>query len=106
MTRLRAIRTVAAVLVFCLLVVGGLASAQSIAHESHHAHHQKATHGTVLCSWMCAAGQVLDGASAPDLAQYALETFADDFLFLFTPHTALDSVTSRGPPSRSRTSLT
>lgn len=50
-------------LVFSMLVVGGLASAQSITHESHHAHHQKATHGTVLCSWICAAGQVFEAAA-------------------------------------------
>lgn len=50
-------RALACVLVFCILAIGGLASAQSITHESHHAHHQKATHGTALCSWMCAAGQ-------------------------------------------------
>jgi len=50
-------QSLALVLVLCLLAVGGLASAQSISHETHHAHHHKATHGTVLCTWMCAAGQ-------------------------------------------------
>jgi hypothetical protein len=49
-------RVLAASLVLCILVTGGLASAQSIAHDSHHSHHQKATHNTVICSWMCAAG--------------------------------------------------
>ena len=53
-------RSLACLLVVSLLVIGGFASAQSLTHESQHAHHQKATHGTVLCSWMCAAGQVLD----------------------------------------------
>lgn len=47
---------VAVLLVFSVIGVSGFASAQSITHESHHSHHQKATHGTVLCSWMCAAG--------------------------------------------------
>lgn len=98
MNRLRAKQAVAALLVFCVLVVGGLASAQSITHESHHAHHQKATHGTVLCSWMCAAGQVLDGASAPDLIERSPVTIADESVFLFTPQIVLDSPTSRGPP--------
>jgi len=46
--------------VLCVLAVGGLAQAQSVEHAGHHAHHQAATHGTVLCSWMCAAGTVLD----------------------------------------------
>lgn len=49
-------------LVLCILAVGGLAQAQSAEHSGHHAQHQAATHGTVLCSWMCAAGTVLDSA--------------------------------------------
>ena len=54
-------RTVLSVaLVLCILVVGGLAQAQSAEHAGHHAQHQTATHGTLLCSWMCAAGTVLD----------------------------------------------
>ena len=50
-------RSLAGLLVISLLVIGGFASAQALTHESQHSHHQKATHGTVLCSWMCAAGQ-------------------------------------------------
>lgn len=49
-------------LVLCVLAVGGLAQAQSVEHVGHHTQHQAATHGTVLCSWMCAAGTVLDTA--------------------------------------------
>jgi hypothetical protein len=48
------------VLVLCVLSVGGLAQAQAAEHAGHHAQHQAATHGTLLCSWMCAAGTVLD----------------------------------------------
>ena len=47
-------------LVLCILAVSGIAQAQSAEHAGHHAQHQAATHGTVLCSWMCAAGTVLD----------------------------------------------
>ena len=47
-------------LILCILAVGGLAQAQSAEHAGHHAQHQAATHGTLLCSWMCAAGTVLD----------------------------------------------
>ena len=50
-------QSLALLLAVCLVTVGGLASAQSISHESHHAHHDKAAHATVLCNWMCAAGQ-------------------------------------------------
>lgn len=46
-------------LVLCVLAIGGLAQAQSAEHAGHHAQHQAATHGTLLCSWMCAAGTVL-----------------------------------------------
>ncbi len=46
--------------VLCVLAIGGIAQAQSAEHAGHHAQHQAATHGTVLCSWMCAAGTVLD----------------------------------------------
>jgi hypothetical protein len=55
-----ACRFISIVLVLCVLSIGGLAQAQSVEHAGHHAHHQAATHGTVLCSWMCAAGTVLD----------------------------------------------
>ena len=51
------------VLVLCVLAVGGLAQAQAAEHAGHHAQHQSATHGTLLCSWMCAAGTVLDSAT-------------------------------------------
>ncbi len=56
------LKFVSILLVFCVLSVGGLAQAQLVEHAGHHAHHQAATHGTVLCSWMCAAGEVLDSA--------------------------------------------
>lgn len=49
-------------LVLCVLALGGLAHAQSAEHAGHHAQHQAATHGTLLCSWMCAAGAGLDTA--------------------------------------------
>lgn len=47
-------------LVVCVLAIGGLAQAQAAEHAGHHAQHQAATHGTLLCSWMCAAGTVVD----------------------------------------------
>jgi hypothetical protein len=47
------------VLVLCVLAVGGLAQAQFAEHAGHHEQHQAATHGTLLCSWVCAAGTVV-----------------------------------------------
>jgi len=54
------LKVLSIVIVICVLSVGGLAQAQSVEHAGHHAHHQASTHGTVLCSWMCDAGTVLD----------------------------------------------
>jgi hypothetical protein len=56
------LKCLAILLVLCVLSVGGLAQAQSVEHAGHHAQHQAATHGTLFCSWMCAAGTVLDTA--------------------------------------------
>jgi len=56
-------RSVAVGLTVCLLLLSGLVYPQTVAHAAHHAHHQAATHATALCSWMCAAGQVLEGVA-------------------------------------------
>jgi hypothetical protein len=93
------LKFVAILLVLCVLSVGGLAQAQSVEHAGHHAHHQAATHGTVLCSWMCAAGTILDSAVVPfqsELSPIALITFpnsADLSIELCQPSP------SRAPPS-------
>jgi hypothetical protein len=99
MNRFLAKRALAVLLVLCVLSVGGLAQAQSVEHAGHHAHHQAATHGTLLCSWMCAAGTVLDTAVVTfqaELSPIALVTL---------PHFAQPSIeacqtsSSRAPPS-------
>jgi hypothetical protein len=99
MNRIHAKRALAVLLVLCILVVGGWAQAQSVEHAGHHAHHRAATHGTVLCSWMCAAGVVLDSAEVTfqaELSPIALITL---------PHFAQPSIElcqpspSRAPPS-------
>jgi len=86
-------------LVLCVLSVGGLAQAQSVEHAGHHAHHQAATHSTVLCSLMCAAGTVLDSTIVSfqaDLNPIALVTLS---------HSAHPSIevcqtsSSRAPPA-------
>ncbi|MGQ0695789.1 MAG: hypothetical protein ACT4OL_09465 [Nitrospiraceae bacterium] len=92
-------QALAAILAFCILFVGGLASAQSITHESQHAHHQKATHDTVLCSWMCAAGQGWEGTVVPTI----FELFPLEWIELAslgqTPIILVDSPATRGPPA-------
>ncbi|MCX5728692.1 MAG: hypothetical protein NTZ28_07630 [Nitrospirae bacterium] len=93
------LKFVSILLVLCVLSVGGLAQAQSVEHAGHHAQHQAATHGTVLCSWMCAAGTVLDTAVVTfqaELSPIALITL---------PHSVQPSIevcqtsSSRAPPS-------
>jgi hypothetical protein len=77
MSRIQAKRALAVLVVLCMLVVGGLAQAQLVEHAGHHAQHQAATHGTLLCSWMCAAGTVLDTAVVTfqaELSPIALNT--------------------------------
>ena len=49
-------------LIACLFVVGGVFASQSAAHSLHHDHHNASTHASVICSWMCAAGQVIEVA--------------------------------------------
>ena len=91
---------VSILLVLCLLSVGGLAQAQSVEHAGHHAHHHAATHGTVLCSWMCAAGTILD-----DSAGVTFQAELSPIAFITLPNSAQPSIelcqtsSSRAPPS-------
>mgnify|MGYP003575754437 CR=1 FL=1 len=95
----RVIKFLSIVVVLCVLSVGGLAQAQSVEHAGHHAHHQAATHGTVLCSWMCTAGTVLDSA----VVSFQVERSSIALLTL--PQMAQPSIelcqtsSSRAPPS-------
>jgi len=92
-------RSLACLLVVSLLVIGGFASAQSLTHEFQHSHHQKATHGTVLCSWMCAAGQVLDTVAAPALIDRSPVSQTEQHPIPEFPSVFSSIVTSRGPPN-------
>ena len=91
-------RFLACALVLSMIVVGGLASAQSLSHETQHAHHQKATHGTVLCSWMCAAGQVLDATGGPNIVERAPIAWVEVSAPEFVKPVSLSTLPSRGPP--------
>jgi hypothetical protein len=85
-------------LVGCLLLLNGLAYAQTVEHSVHHAHHRAATHASVLCSWMCAAGQGLEGLAVVFQAYIGLLALAllSPWHKPFTLH--LDFSTTRGPP--------
>jgi len=96
----RVLKFLSILLVLCVLSVGGLAQAQSVEHAGHHAQHQAATHGTVLCSWMCAAGQAGEAVTLlVPLEVIPLEfveiTSADKVPTIFSVILA-----SRGPPVR------
>lgn len=92
-------RFLVSLLVVCILVVGGLASAQSISHESHHnQHHQKATHSTSLCTWMCAAGNVLDNGTTPYLLDLAPVAWLESFVVASILNSPLPYSAYRGPP--------
>jgi hypothetical protein len=93
------LKFVSILLVLCVLSVGGLAQAQLVEHAGHHAHHQAATHGTVLCSWMCAAGEVLGSAVVTfqaELSPVALITFLNSAQPSIK---ACQTSLSRAPPS-------
>ncbi len=86
-------------LVLCILAIGGLAQVQAAEHAGHHAQHQTATHGTVLCSWMCAAGTVLDSQVVllrAELSPVAILQIVDS---ADTVSRCSRSYSSRGPPT-------
>ena len=91
---------VSILVVLCVLSVGGLAQAQLVEHAGHHAHHNAATHGTVLCSWMCAVGQGWEETAVPTPPELIpLESIELTSLFQTLVIYAENSA-SRGPPVR------
>ncbi|MDZ4857329.1 MAG: hypothetical protein SGJ26_21160 [Nitrospirota bacterium] len=90
-----ALKFLSILLILSVLSVGGLAQAQSVEHAGHHAQHQTATHGTLLCSWMCAAGTVLDTAVVTFQAELS------PIAFISLPHVIQPSIeTCQTSPSR------
>ncbi len=86
-------------LVVCVLSVGGLAQAQSVEHAGHHAQHEAATHGTLLCSWMCAAGTVLDSAVTTFQAELSPIALVTPLASAQPSIEACQTSPSRAPPS-------
>jgi hypothetical protein len=80
------------------LLLSGLVYPQTVAHAGHHAHHTAKTHASVLCSWMCAAGQVFEGTTVVVQSDRNPIGFAD-LVVVIEPGNAVHSVSfSRGPP--------
>ncbi len=95
------LKCISVLLVCCVLSVGGLAQAQSVEHAGHHAHHQAATHGTVLCSWMCAAGTIFDSAEVPFRAELSLIALHTPLNVAQLDRELCLPSSSRAPPSSS-----
>jgi len=88
-------------LVLCILSVGGMAQAQAAEHAGHHAQHQAATHGTLLCSWMCAAGTVVDSAIIRIQAERSPVAILPLPVSTNSCSEPLLTFSSRGPPTSS-----
>ncbi|MGH2359611.1 MAG: hypothetical protein ACRDGM_03600 [bacterium] len=86
-------------LTVCLLLLSGLIYPQTVAHAGHHAHHNAATHASALCSWMCAAGQVLEGASVVFQSDFNPIGIASPVVVQEPVSAAISTFLSRGPPS-------
>ena len=78
--------------------VSSTLSTQAAAHSTHHAHHKASTHTSNICSWMCAAGQVLQSVDfevrGPMLATIAFESIVPSSVDLLVS----GSSQSRAPP--------
>ena len=94
------IKFLSILLVLCVLSVGGLAQAQSVEHAGHHAQHQAATHGTLLCSWMCAAGQAGEAEALSVLPEVIPHEFVEVIPIDNVPTIFSNILASRGPPVR------
>ena len=85
-------------LVACFLFVGAVLTSLGVAHALHHAHHNAPTHSSIVCSWMCAAGQAAEVAEPVLHAPIAKIGIVESL-----PSRLLDKsfsllVFSRGPP--------
>ncbi|MBL8044815.1 MAG: hypothetical protein JNL86_18045 [Nitrospira sp.] len=101
MTRVRHI-ALPLLLVCVFLTLQGVVYPHMLEHVSQHAHHDSGVHGTVVCSWMCAAGQ--DLGPAPELVPATISVIAliDDILFDSASNGSRARWASRGPPDSSR----
>ncbi len=89
-------------LVCVFLALQGVVYPYMLEHLSQHAHHESGVHGTVVCSWMCAAGQDLE--PVPELVPVAIPVIAliDDMVVDSLSIESRALWTSRGPPDSSR----
>ncbi|HQV10499.1 MAG TPA: hypothetical protein PKW52_04125 [Nitrospira sp.] len=89
------------VLACAFLALQGFVYPHMLDHLSHHAHHEPGVHGTVVCAWMCAAGQDLE--SVPQFVPVTISLIAlvDDIRVDSTSIESSALWPSRGPPHSS-----
>ena len=82
----------------CFLVTGGVVLNQAAAHSFHHTHHNAATHSHILCSLLCATGQVVHVAEPCLDTTFHVLRFVNISLFEPAALAAPMPRFSRGPP--------
>ncbi len=85
-------------LITCFLLVGGVFASLSASHSLHHAHHKAATHATLICSWTCAAGEVLEANNFIFEAPSNLASKVEPFPLFLVHTTSILFTFQRGPP--------
>ncbi len=85
-------------LLACFLFVSGAFTGQAVKHTFHHAHHKAATHANPLCSWMCAAGQVLQVHEFGINGAFSILFSIEDSYSSLIPSVLAWSPPLRGPP--------
>ena len=78
-----------------LVALSGITYPQLTAHISQHAHHNKAAHATVLCSWLCIAADAVEGTSVHVAPMVQVTLLEQKF---FVPQ--INPVLTVRPPSR------
>ncbi len=91
-------KIVALGLVTCLLLISGGLYSQVAQHAMHHSQHQAATHGTTLCAWICAAGEVHNGFAFDLGGEIGLVAVLDSWIATSAPLLLSFERPSRAPP--------
>lgn len=84
------------------LILQGMVYPHMLEHLSQHVHHQPGVHGTVVCAWMCAAGQDVESVAEWVPVTSPVIALADDILFDSISIESRALWTSRGPPNSLR----
>lgn len=85
-------------LAICPLLLSSVAAVKAVEHSVQHEHHQAAAHATILCSWMCTAGQAVESPPVgPQLYAMLLELVEPLLCQELLNHDAV-AFPSRSPP--------